>query len=237
MKKATSYLNSSNLSPRIKQRTDRFYGKYDHCLRAYQTEFFCLRKLDHDAIDRVVRMRQEWGRNLRQTSQPGSWSWVSMNISDDDIYNLHAMCDFLLTDTRERKLVISGSWFYIYTNDTSLIDDVSALPWLDPTKMEWTAVELIGQPGTIPRKTALHQYRTYLRSITVSSQQKKGLETLLESADVRSSPALKHWFKRDSWIKTWDYYFVDHDDNSWLLMLSLIAPGIIRKTVKIVEHK
>lgn len=230
-------MTSSNLSPKTKQRTNRFYGRWDYCLKAFQTEFFCLRNLDHDRIDHIVRMRQEWGRTLQQRSQPGSWAWVGTNITDDDVANLHAMCEFLLTDKRERKLVISGGWFYIYTNDVSLVQAVSALPWLDKTLMEWTQVALIAQPNTVVLKTPAHQYRTYLRSIALDTQQKKNLQTVLESLDVRIGPALARWFTRDSWTRTLDYHFIDHDDDRWLLMLSLVVPGIIRKTVPITQHK
>jgi hypothetical protein len=41
----------------------------------------------------------------------------------------------------------------------------------------------------------------------------------------------------DPFLRTQDYFFVDHDTASWSSMLSLVRPGIIRKTLQIVTAK
>jgi hypothetical protein len=50
------------------------------------------------------------------------------------------------------------------------------------------------------------------------------------------SPGLKNWV-HDPLTRTQDYFFVDHNGSSWLSMLSLVRPGIIRKTLQIVAAK
>ena len=34
-----------------------------------------------------------------------------------------------------------------------------------------------------------------------------------------------------------DYYFVDHDSLQWLTLVSLVSPGLIRKTMQILTDK
>jgi hypothetical protein len=51
--------------------------------------------------------------------------------------------------------------------------------------------------------------------------------------EVRISPALAEWVDTP-FNRTQDYFFVDYNAETWLTMLSLVRPGLIRKTVQIV---
>jgi len=138
-----------------------------------------------------------------------------MDITEQDVMNLHRMCDFLQADTRERKLVISGSWFYIYSNDISLISDISHLPWLDQRKMRVSEVHLQGQPGTIALRRPRHQFRSYFRSIVLDDRRRDNLARLLgQQEHIRLSPGLEYWIGQNRWSRTLDYHFIDHDDAS-----------------------
>ena len=53
---------------------------------------------------------------------------------------------------------------------------------------------------------------------------------------IRVSPGFTSWCESPfHW--TQDHYFIDHDGESWLVMLSLIFPSMIRKTMDIVADK
>ena len=161
-----------------------------------------------------------------------------MEITEQDVMNLHRMCDFLQSDVRERKVVISGSWFYVYSNDLSLISDISHLPWLDQAKMRVSEVQLQGQPGTVTLKRARHQLRSYFRSIMLDDQRRDNLTRLLvQQEHIRLSPSLQYWVGANRWFRTYDYHFIDHDDASIITLLALIEPRLIRRTLPIVEHK
>lgn len=230
-------MNNSNLEPKIQSRTTPFYGKYLYCLRGYQNEFFTLRNLRHDRIDAITASRREWGKrmNLRQ---PGSWYWSNLEISDQDVENLHAMCDFLLAEQRDHKLVIAGSWFYVYTNDMALVTDMGSLPWLDRDKLQITQAQLRGQPGTIQLKKARYRMRSYLRSILLDDGRRNNLTQLLkQQKTIRLSPSLQHFVDANRWTRTYDYHFIDHDDTSLLTLIALVEPRLIRRTLPIVETK
>jgi hypothetical protein len=189
-------------------------------------------------IDRVIARRKEWGRRLARSPNPGSWLWQELDITDRDIANLHTMCDFLSQDDRDRKIMISGNWIYVYSNDPDLLTDIASLDFLDTTKMLYTRVKLVGSPGTIVQKNPKYQKRSFLRSMVISPEQQQNLRNFLENQEsARVSPALEYALGRDLMTRTMDYFFVDHDDDSVLIMLSLIVPNIIRKTLPIRSHK
>lgn len=223
--------------PKLHRRNALYYGQYRWCLRGYQPEFHCLRQLDHTRIDRIMRARKEWGRQIH-TRQPGSWYWSQLEITDADVANLHSMCDFLLDDDRERKLVISGSWFYFYANDLSFLHAVMALPWLDQDRLKCTEVELHGQPNAVIRQQARHRMRSYLRSMILDERKRTTLVNILgQQEHIRLSPSLQYWVDHPRWNRVLDYHFIDHDDSGMITLLSLIEPLLIRRTLPIVEHK
>ncbi len=230
-------MSNSSLVPEIIYKTNLHYGQYQYCLRAYQPEFFCLRQMDHRRIDHVVGLRRDWGKRM-QSRQPGSWYWQALEITEEDIDNLHAMCDWLQADTRDRKLITSGSWFYVYTNDMTLIHDLTQLPWLDPSRFKLTQVQLRGKPGTIPLRRPRHGLRSHFRSIVLDERRRANLVNILtQQQGIRLSPSLEQWMDHPRWHRTAEYHFIDHDDHGILTLLALIEPRLVRRTQQIVEHK
>jgi len=148
------------------------------------------------------------------------------------------MCDFFLAERRPHKLMISGNWLYLYTCDTSLLDDVSGLEFLDPEKMLRTQVQLIGEPNTVIQKNPRYAKRSFLRNLSLAPNQKDSMFNFLASQDrVRVSPALKYAMSSQHTTRIMDYFFIDHDDDSILIMLSLIVPNVVRKTLPITAYK
>ena len=185
----------------------------------------------------IMRARREWGRKIHQR-QPGSWYWSQLEITDADVANLHSMCDFLLDDDRERKLVIAGSWFYFYTNDFSFLQAVAALPWLDQDRLQCTQIELHGQPHAVVRQQPRHRMRTYFRSMILDEPKRDTLARILrQQQDIRLSPSLQQWVDHPRWSRTLDYHFIDHDDSGIITLLGLVEPRLIRRTLPIVPDK
>jgi hypothetical protein len=92
--------------------------------------------------------------------------------------------------------------------------------------------------NTILLKNPQHQFRSYFKITKITSDQKDMLINFLNNqrAGIRVSPALETWIT-GKFHRTQDYFFVDHNEMSWLTMLSLVHPGIIRKTLQIVTDK
>ena len=234
--------SSSTLLPKIftktLERPNLWFREYDHCLRFYINEGSVLRYKNHDVIDRVIARRKEWGRVMSHSPQPGSWAWRPLEITDQDLRNLHQMCDFFLHEKRTYKIMIFGNWVYIYTKDPTLLDDISRLDLLDPTQMIRTQLRLIGKPDTIVQKNPRYAKRSFFRNLSLSQNQKDSMFNFLATQDrIRISPALKHAMSSQYITRTMDYFFIDHNDDAVLIMLSLIVPNIIRKTLPITAYK
>lgn len=224
----------------IKSRTQLWFGRYDHCVRFSMPEASVLRYLNHKKIDRIISLRREWGKRMMTNANPGSWlhAWSKVEITNQNVYDLHTMCAFLNTDTRDRKLVISSDTVYLYTTDPTLVRDVMAMPYVvDPV---YTRAVVVGTPDTLRRKNSRHAFRSYFRQQAVTPEQKTSLATFLAAQDdVRPSPTLKWVLGQESSKdqRFFEYYFIDHNDQGVITMLALILPGAIRKTVPIIADK
>ena len=131
------------------------------------------------------------------------------------------------------KLVTSVSSAWIYTNDVKLLEQVSELNFL--ICKAYTEAVVDRPKNTIKLKDPKHRYRSYLRSVKLTDEEKTQLCNFFtnQQSHARMGPALLNWMD-ERWHRTQDYFFIDHDDKSWLVMLSLIKPGMIRKTVNLI---
>lgn len=225
---------------KIHQRSSLWFGKYDWCVRSHLQEACALRTLDHEYIDRVIETRRRWSMRPIGQPQPGSWhhAWVKNQISDATQAALHEFCDFLLSDTRPRKIMVMGDWISVYTTDRSLTESISALPFLDPALISLHHVRQQGTPGAVNLKRSKYSYRSYFKHCTLDAAQKHNITNFLGAqTDLRISAALAHFLKQPNNRRMLDYHFIDHHDQSLLIMLNLVAPGLIRRTIPIVAHK
>jgi len=220
----------------IKSRSQPWHGRYDHCVRFVIPEASVLRYLDAKRIDKIIAWRREWGRKVM--TNPGSWvhAWAKADITDQQVVDLHAMCDFLVNDARPRKLMISTDVVYLYTTDETLVRDVMSLPYVQNAVHYQARIQ--GPPNTVLLKNPRHAWRSYFRQQLITAEQKHSLVKFLTAqSDVRLSPSMKWFLISGHQTRVFDYYFVDHDDSGFITMLSLIAPGIIRRTLPIVTDK
>lgn len=188
----------------------------------------CLRKLDHTAIDAVLEMRRRWVNGLNDYYRS------YRHISDDMVDNLHTICDTLLTTQHQYKLVVNSGCMRVYTDNTALFAEIlSAVPSI--VNVSFSRAVINRPRNTVKLKDPVHTDRSYLREIKLTEQQKRAVSTFLQNQDsIRLSPSLLHWVSRTGSQWTQAHYFVDHNDTSWLVMLSLICPGVIKNTIKIV---
>lgn len=228
-----------NLRTKIVKRTGAWYGKFGYCLTFHLEEAYALRNLNHSNIDRVLEIRAGWGRRMITTNYGGSWrgSWVPLNITEDTKKNLHTMCDFFLEEKSEYKMMIASDWVHVYTNDLDLLGRISDLSWLVRGKMCFSHHSTVGEPGTVYLKRARYQHRSYFRYVKQEPEQANHLRKFLVAQEnIRMSPSLQYWLQQES-RTLYGYFFIDHDDAGVLIMLGLLDPRIIRKTLRISTDK
>jgi hypothetical protein len=238
----TSSLTNPTLPFKSVAKDRLFYDQFEYCIGFQLAEISALRELDHACIDDIIERRKQWremalqrwtkGQRSHGTIMSRRWRDITAQTQAD----LHSLADVLLTISAEYKLVVSVDQGYVYTNELALINQLATMPELN--HKTYTQARIIRPKNTIQLKNPQHEYRTYLRATKLSAQEKQVLIDFLQNqqSHVRISPGLKNWV-RDPFTRTQDYFFVDHNGCSWLSMLSLVRPGIIRKTLQIVTAK
>jgi hypothetical protein len=178
--------------------------------------------------------QQRWvsGRQKHGIIMSRRWKDITEKTAED----LHSLATVLLSTNADFKLVVSLNQGYVYANDTTLIDRLAIMSEL--TYKTYTRAKVVRPKNTIQLRNPQHQFRTYLIMCKLTAEQRHNLEEFLiaQSAHVRLSPALKRWIDTP-FNRTQDYFFIDHDSKTWTTMLSLVQPGIIRKTMHIIPTK
>lgn len=207
-----------------------FYDQYQYCMTGNLREAGCLRKLDHTSINRTVAVRRSW------VDRSPDYYFSNRAITDEMVQNLHAMCGILTNTQHQYKLIIESGLVRVYTNNYRLFNDITqAVPAL--YSINYTQAVIDRPRNSVKLKESAYTHRTYLRSVTLTEQQKRSICQFLRNQDtIRLSPGLKNWTLYTNW-RTWteSYYFVDHNDTAWMTMLSLIYPGLIKNTIQIVK--
>ena len=210
-----------------------FYDHWQYCISFRLDEVNCLRySLDAEKIDELLSRREMWRDRVRQRWPQNNFVRPHSPITDTTREVLYAFADFLKLSTDPYKMVISVNQCWIYSNSTNLLERINRLPFVKNTK--FTESVIVRPRNTVAVKHPNHRYRSYFRATKLNDQEKERILTFLQGqSDVRVSPALTEWIATP-FNRTQDYFFVDYNLESWLTMLGLIRPGLIRKTVQIV---
>jgi hypothetical protein len=200
-----------------------------------------LRNLSHEEIDITIERRREWREIALQRWQKGNNTVGNIlgrrrkEITDKTVEDLHALADILLTTASDYKLVVSVNQGHVYTNDLTLINQLDCLDFLEHKSYSWAQVNR--PKNTVQLKNPRHAFRSYFKTTKLTEEQKTHLTGfLLNQPTVRLSPALDEWIV-GPFNRTQDYFFIDHNEMSWLTMLSLVRSGLIRKTMQIIPAK
>lgn len=240
MKMDTLYLNQK-FKPVVKD--SLFYNRFEYSISFTLDEASALRDLSHTEIDRTMERRQEWREVSQQRWNKTNNMFGKHNIlarrrkeiTTETVENLHLIAEMLLTTMAEFKLVVSVNQGHVYTNELSLIEQLNQLKFL--TKKYYSQALITRPKNTICLKNPKHKFRSYFKITKLTETQKTHLTGfLLNQPTVRLSPALDEWIV-GPFNRTQDYFFIDHDEMSWLTMLGLVRPGLIRKTQQIIQAK
>lgn len=222
-----------------------FYNQFEYAVGFSLCEANCLRDLSHNNIDFNFNRRREW-----QDIAIQRWSKVKnpslgqhyktlvarkKTLTEQTLENLHLVADTLLDSGAEYKLVVTIDYGNIYTNDMKLIRQLSKLDCLKNTV--YSRAQVTRPINTVALKNPKHNFRSYIKVTRLTVEQKNQLQDFLQNQPtVRLSPALQNWID-GYFVRTQDWFFIDHNEMSWLTMLALVRPGIIRKTQQIVQAK
>jgi hypothetical protein len=219
-----------------------FYDRFQYCISFGLAEISCLREQDLDCarirhmLDRRKQWRevahQRWNGQKPNAQQSRLWNEITEEVEQ----NLYDFADILRNSGVDLKLVVSSNCGWVYTNSLELINELKPMRML--TGKKYSKVVVDRPKNTILLKNPQHQFRSYFKITKITSEQKDMLINFLnnQQSSIRISPALVNW-TTSAFHRTQDYFFVDHNEMSWLTMLALVHPGIIRKTQQIIQAK
>jgi len=132
------------------------------------------------------------------------------------------------------KIMFSGDWGYIYSNDRDLLIKIDDLPYVTGYYIKEAVVSRT--KNTIELKSSAYQFRSYFAYKKYDEDKKARIQDYLKNQpDVKIGRGLNHWLKYK--ISDWSrrHYYFDHNDPKIELMLQLMFPDIIRTTMPIIE--
>jgi hypothetical protein len=214
-----------------------YYDKYQYSASCTLHECWVFRyHTDHASIDARLDKQQEWRANMRQRWPSGYNSFARLDITDQNRVDIHAMADFIQS-IKDYKLVIENRTLRFYTNDINVLDAIFNMDFVGEKR--YTEVVIDRPKNTVVLRKPKHRLRSYFKETRISAEEKQAIgQFLLNQPGIRIGEGLKSWldYNHNSYASkyTRDYFFVDYNNESWLTMLALVRPGLIRKTVNII---
>ena len=199
-------------------------------------DFSCLREMRKplaslsDVIENVTR-------RFEQRSKLGYWNYDRTGPvrNEFDLVCLSDLLTFVWPVKDQIKLVFSGDWGYIYSNDKDLLQQIGDKHYV---QVYYIKEAVVDRPkDTILLKSSAYRFRSFLRERLWTMDDKTRMLTYLENQpDIKIGRGFQHWLKYETrWLWTRRYHHFDHNDAKIELMLQLICPGIVRTTMPIIE--
>jgi len=218
-------------------RSSLYYDQYEWCVTVNIAEANCLRNLEQKRFDQAILNAKRWCQEIVSYAQLPSERWTY-----EKEQALREARDCLLAETEPFKTVVSYNTVCIYTNHLVLADHLEA----DGFELRLVRQARLTKPANVVQlRESQYAYRTYFRERRINLEQRNMLANFLNSRrdTLRVSTALDNWVnsKFIGYVRNHSYsrahYFVDHDHPNEGTMLSLVMPGIVRKTMPIQTTK
>lgn len=238
-------LYSTNSSPVLDtKKSDRLYfNKYQYCLNFHLSRAGCLRNLAKDDVHDLEFLVTQ--RFVRQTR----WGWLGPSATYRDDISTEAykqrVLDDLITAARIlhphlelMRMIVSGHYVYLYSNNLDTLQELTKIPQFSVCA-KLCQIEIDRPANTILLHNSLYLKRSYFRERWIDASRKEALQNFLtRQDDIRLGPALKSClngknisYKGETLLQR--YFFFDHNSDSTAVMLELVAPGTIRRTVPV----
>ena len=223
----------------LKEQSDRlFYDQYLYSLKLRMKDFSCLREMRKPLVS-LSDVQENVACKFEQRANYNKFFNTSHRTAHDrnqfDLICLSDMLSFLWPARDQIKLVFSGDWGYIYSNNKDLLQQISDKKYVHTYYIKETVVDR--PKDTILLKSSAYRFRSFLREQLWTMDDKNRMLTYLQNQpDIKIGRGFQHWLKYETrWLWTRRYHHFDHNDAKIELMLQLICPGIVRATMPIIE--
>jgi len=229
---------------RSESRSSLYYNAYEYAMTWQQDEIGCIRSLDQKKMQSHIRVRMEYEARRNSHYQRYGEKFES-KFTTRCCDNLEGMRALLATETPPKKMVFFNNYLTVYTNNLGLHGRLMACDWIESVDLKRAELNL--PPDTILLKNPQYQYRTYFRGRSLGKTQKARLAVWVttQGDDIAASKSLQaflnietspkmYWWRSDA---TESYYYIEHNSLQYETMLSMICPGMVRKTMPIVKKQ
>jgi len=217
-------------------RSSLYYNQYEWCITMNISEASCLRYLEPGRFEAAIRNARHWAENAKWTDR--AWSITKETA-------LRETREVLLAETTPFKTVVSFMTVSVYTNHRGLADRLVTLG-NDGVRVRLARQAVISRPANVIQlRESKYAYRTYFKERKYTQEQRLMLANFLNARKDTLHPcgSLMSWLTGQfpGYVLNLNYsrahYFVDHDHPNEGTMLSLVMPGIVRKTMPIETTK
>ena len=230
---------------RSESRSSLYYNAYEYAMTWQQDEIGCIRSLDQKKMQSHIRVRMEYEASRNSHYQRYGEKFES-KFTTRCRDNLEGMRALLATEIPPKKMVFFNNYLTVYTNNLGLHGRLMACDWIESVDLKRAELNL--PPDTILLKNPQYQYRTYFRGRSLGKSQKGRLaawittqgddiaasKSLQRFLDIEINPTRVYWWRNDA---TESYYYIEHNSLQYETMLSMICPGMVRKTLPIVKKQ
>jgi hypothetical protein len=254
----SSSLTDSNPEVELTSSDRLFYDRYQYSLRFRLDEFHCIRPWhDYDGnnveelLEKIEQYRRrhhlrcnreiQYNNNWTKPKYYKAFEKTNREFQQQLERDLYPIVRLLWPVRADIKVVATTHWGYVYSDRLDLLKSIADMQAVCRPVIQQVVID---RPlNTIGLRNKQHNYRTYLRDLRVTESQRDQIQQYLaQQQDVRLCPSLKSWSQVDRaypWLKNvaWSRstFFFDHQGAADALMLEMMVPGIVRKTLEIVE--
>ena len=229
-----------------KPSSDLYWKQYVYCVHIQQSEIGILRR-SRDAVIVAAAINKQQD-NERKLWYPGFDRRLIQNV-EQAIADIHATAVYLENINVPHKLVFySHDRLRLYTNNAEFIDtlQIAAANTVLPVKI--TAIKkclLVLPQDTIMLNNPTHRFRTYFKDRAMTNAANRGrlvawIQEQESAKEIAASPSVKRWIimhsqRSPEWFNygASSHWYIDHNNKSYETMLSLVYPGLVRKTVNL----
>jgi hypothetical protein len=202
-----------------------FFDRYKFCMRFRFDQSGRMRSLLHEDI----RKSCVWTNHAANITS----SWISP-VSAEHYNVMLQLSDLINSVTVEFKRIVFTEWQNFYTNDPEFFSQLAAVPGVRYITYHEAVVN---QPrDTVVLEHSDYQWRSYFHERWYSQDQMNILSNFITSRPQQFF-ITKNWRNRLSNCHCWitRMFFVDHYDPQDVMLLNMVLPGCVRKTMPIVK--
>ena len=218
-----------------------YYDQYRYCFRVVLLYAETIgQQLDHQRIDKMVQMRENFSHYGRKINFGGTWRERETTPSQHDVDNLHTLCDFFIANKQDIKIQFLKNKCFIYTNRLELSEQLDQLGMFEEVRVN--EIDLSRPRDTVKSRYPGYHLRIYFKPMTVTTKERENILNFVDNNDyhIKLNVGMERFCSeyrqvRSSRLTLRDYYYIDLKDKRLASMLELAVPGVIRKTMEIIN--